>query len=644
MEDLKELIEDNYIKYASYVILERAIPDALDGLKPVQRRILHALHKMHDGRFHKVANIVGQTMATHPHGDMAIYDALVNMANKLYTIDRQGNFGNLHTGDPAAAARYIEARLTPLALSTLFSKEITQWTASYDGRTQEPVRLPAKIPLLLLHGAEGIAVGMSTKIFPHNFSEVIEAQIAYLEERSFELLPDFPSKGLMDVEEYQDGQGRLRLRAAIEEVDNKTLRITEVCASTTTESVMNSIDDAAKKGKIKLESIHDFTAENVSIEIRLPRGQHADQVKKALYAFTQCEVSLTAIPTVIHEGTPRIASVSDLVAWHSDYLKGILKRELEIEQAQLEASLYLKTLEQIFIEHRLYRNLEKVKKSDQLQIRVESDLEPFHGELSHPPTKEDIDYLLALPMRRISLYDKEQNEKAMAKMEARLKEIAKSLKNLRQHTIEYLRSLQELYAADFPRLTKLQTFGAVDSKELDQRKVRVGLDRQSGFMGSKVSGDLSFDAKPRDRLVVFYQDGQFAIMPLEEKLYIKRSGAKILYGGVVDKEDVIAVGYLHTKRPGLYVKRFSITQFTMGKSYAFLGDEERLKFLECSNSSMAGGTVSFKEKASRLTKEKMQRISLEEIPIKGFKVKGQRVSHKEVGSIRVEMEHKNAKS
>lgn len=634
MDDLKHLIEDNYIKYASYVILERAIPDALDGLKPVQRRILNSLYKMQDGRFHKVANIVGQTMATHPHGDAAINDALVNIANKLYTIDRQGNFGNLHTGDPSAAGRYIEARLTPLALETLFSPEVTEWTPSYDGRTQEPVRLPAKIPLLLLHGAEGIAVGMSTKIFPHNFAEVLEAEIDYLEGREFTLLPDFPSKGLMDVQEYEDGKGRIRLRAVIEEVDDKTLRITEICASTTTESLMSSIEDAAKKGKIKLESIHDYTAESVNVEIRLPRGQHASEVKKALYAFTQCEVPLTAIPTVIHEDKPQLASVSQLVSWHSDYLKEILRKELVIQQGKLERALYLKTLEQIFIENRLYRNLEKVSEANKLRTRVDSDLQPYHHQLAHPPTQEDLDYLLALPMRRISLYDKEQNETAMANISKELEEIAKSLKNLRAFAVKYLQQVKKRYADAFTRQTKITTFNQFDAKDLDQRKVRVGLDCNSGFMGSKVNGDMHFDAKPKDKLVVFYKDGLFSVLPLEDKNYVKRTQGKILFGSVVDKNEIYNVAYQHPDRPGLYLKRFSLNQFTLGKSYNFLSDGEVLKAIERG----ANGKLKFKMKATSRTQEESVILDLNEVPVKTYKVRGQRVAHKDVGSIRFSMD------
>lgn len=634
MDDLKHLISDNYIQYASYVILERAIPDALDGLKPVQRRILHALYKMHDGRFHKVANIVGQTMAYHPHGDMAIYDALVNLANKEYTIDRQGNFGNLHTGDPAAASRYIEARLCPLALKNLFHKDLTQWIPSYDGRSAEPVRLPARIPLLLLHGAEGIAVGMSTKIFPHNFNEVLRAQIAYLKNKSFDLYPDFPSGGLIDISEYKDGQGKIRIRAVIEAVDDKTLRITQICASTTTESLINSIDDAAKKGKIKIESIHDFTAQDVAVEIKLPRGQHSHEVKQALYAFTQCEVSVTAIPTVIHQGEPRTASVSELVQWHAEYLKDILRRELILEQKNLMQQLFLRTLEQIFIENRLYRNLEKVKKSQDLHRQVSNDLQPFIDQLIREPQAEDLDHLLALPMRRISLYDKNANEEAMAKIQARLLEIEKYLTNLVDYTISYLEGLLKEYGGRFKRRSEIREFSRVDYKDFDQRKVKVSLDIKGGYLGTKVQGSVQFDAKPHDKLVVFYQNGSYAILAIEEKQYIKLAGTKILSAQVVDPDCVYNVAYTHVQRPGAYIKRFSIKQFTTGKVYHFLNEDEKFKTLAVG----LKGKLRVKFAKTARAAASSETINLDEVPIKSYKVRGQRFGKKEAQDIRIQVE------
>jgi len=334
MEDLKQIMRHHYLKYASYVILDRAIPHVIDGLKPVQRRILHTLWRMHDGKLHKVANVAGQAMAYHPHGDAPIVDALVNMSNKGYLLDQQGNFGNIYTGDPPAAARYIETKLSPLATETLFNPDLTETIPSYDGRHQEPVCLPAKIPVVLMQGASGIAVGMSTNILPHNFRELLEAEIAILEDREFQVLPDFPTGGVMDASQYDKGKGRVKLRAKIEIRDLKTIVITEVCYGTTTESLIHSIDEAAKRGKIKIESIHDYTSDKVEIEIKLPRGHYAEDLINALYAYTECEVSISPQIIVIKDDLPWETNVDEILHLHVDLLKGYLKKELEIEKTK----------------------------------------------------------------------------------------------------------------------------------------------------------------------------------------------------------------------------------------------------------------------------------------------------------------------
>ncbi|MCB1149807.1 MAG: DNA topoisomerase IV subunit A, partial [Chlamydiia bacterium] len=374
MSDLKQLMKDHYIRYASYVILDRAIPDAKDGLKPVQRRILHTLRTMHDGKMHKVANVAGQTMAFHPHGDAPITDALVNMANKGFLLDMQGNFGNIYTGDPAAASRYIETRLSELSIETMFNPDLTTYTPSYDGRNKEPVQLPAKIPLLLMQGAEGIAVGMATKILPHNFIELLNAQIDILEGREIRLLPDFVTGGLMDASDYDCGRGKVKLRAKIEVADPKTLVIREICYGTSTEGLIRTIDDAAKKGKIKIESINDYTAENVEIEIKLPRGQYAEEVIDALYAFTDCEVSLSSQVMAIRDGFPWETDVHEILKYNTENLRSFLERELEIERERLLEKIYEKTLEQIFIENRLYKLIEEIKSYEEIHKVIETSL------------------------------------------------------------------------------------------------------------------------------------------------------------------------------------------------------------------------------------------------------------------------------
>ena len=360
MDDFKQLMEQQYLTYAFYVIRDRAIPDVIDGLKPVQRRILETLRLMHDNKLHKVANVAGQTMALHPHGDAAITDALITVANKGYLLDMQGNFGNIYTGDPAAAARYIETRLSKLSLDTLFNPDLTETVPSYDGRKQEPVRLPVKIPLVLLHGIDGIAVGMSTHILPHNFVELLEAEIAILQGEKFSILPDFLTGGIMDASLYDKGKGKIKLRAKLEERDPKTIVITEICYGTTTESLIRSIDEAAKRGKIKIDAINDYTSDKVEIEIKLPRGVYAADVMKALYAYTECEVTLHSQIVVIRDEYPWEPNVDEILHYHVEHLQSYLKKELEIERDRLLEKIFNKTLDQIFIENRLYKKLETV--------------------------------------------------------------------------------------------------------------------------------------------------------------------------------------------------------------------------------------------------------------------------------------------
>ncbi|NDE82043.1 MAG: DNA topoisomerase IV subunit A, partial [Chlamydiia bacterium] len=417
MDDLKKQMKDHFIKYASYVILDRAIPNIVDGLKPVQRRILEILWRRHDDKLHKVANIVGQTMQLHPHGDAPIYEALVNLANKGYLLDRQGNFGNVYTGDPSAAARYIETRLTSLAQETLFNPDITDKIPSYDGRNEEPVVLPAKIPLLLLQGSDGIAVGMSTHIMPHNFQEVLEAEIAFLEGKSFKLFPDFPTGGIMDKSLYDKGRGKVKLRAQIDIKDPKTLVIKEICYGTTTESLIRSIDEAAKKGKIKIESIDDYTSKEVEIEIKLPRGQYAEDLLDALYGFTECEVTLNSQVIVIKDNEPWETDVHGILSYHATQLVQYLKRELEIERARLKEKIFYKSLERIFIEKRLYKKIEKIKTLDGIHKSLESSLKPFVKKLLRIPTQEDHEKLLQIPIRRISQFDIDQNKEEILALE-----------------------------------------------------------------------------------------------------------------------------------------------------------------------------------------------------------------------------------
>ncbi|MEJ2058414.1 MAG: DNA topoisomerase IV subunit A, partial [Desulfofustis sp.] len=432
---LHKLFDYNFLEYTSYVIKERAIPAIEDGLKPVQRRLLQTLHNMDDGRFHKVANVVGETMKLHPHGDASIFAALVNLANKGYLIDRQGNFGNIFTGDQASAARYIECRLSPLAREVLFNKDLTEYTESYDGRALEPVSLPAKIPLLLLQGADGIAVGMATRILPHNFRELLEAQIAILEEREFEIYPDFHQKGLIDVSDYDKGHGKIRCRARMVEKNEKTITITEIPYGTTTASLIDSIEKAAKSGKIKILSINDYTAEEVEIEIKLPRNIYAKDTIKALYAFTDCEMSLNTNLTLIRANMPETTTINEVLRFNTEKLVADLTRELEIELARLKQKLHGRLLEQIFIEERLYKDIEEVPTYEKVIATVDASLKPFIKVLEQPVTKEDVERLLEIKIRRISRYDIDRQAKEIKGLRKDIKQVSKHLEDTVGFTI-----------------------------------------------------------------------------------------------------------------------------------------------------------------------------------------------------------------
>jgi topoisomerase-4 subunit A len=463
---LHKLFDENFMEYTSYVIKERAIPDMSDGLKPVQRRILQTLYNMDDGRFQKVANVVGETMKLHPHGDASIFAALVNLANKDLLIDRQGNFGNIFTGDHASAARYIECRLTPLAKEALFNKDLTEFEPSYDGRMQEPVTLPAKIPMLLLLGAEGIAVGMATKIMPHNFRELLRAQKKILKGKSVTLYPDFQKGGILDVSGYNNGNGRLKCRAKIVEKNEKTIVIEEIPHSTTTTSIIDSIEKADKRGKIKIQSINDYTAEKVEIEIKLARGIYAKDTIKALYAFTDCEVSISPNLTVIKDNNPVNISVEEVLEDNTEKLVRDLERELQIELGRLQDKLHARTLEQIFIEERIYKKIEECKTLKAIIDAVAKSLAEFESKLIKPVTQEDIERLLEIRIKRISRYDIERQNKEIKGIKGSIKEVQQKLKDIVGFTISYLDDLLKKYGKYYPRRTTIDTFTGVKARKV----------------------------------------------------------------------------------------------------------------------------------------------------------------------------------
>jgi topoisomerase-4 subunit A len=567
MEDFEALLEDHYLKYASYVILDRAIPRLEDGLKPVQRRILWTLWTIDDGKLHKVANVAGQTMALHPHGDAAIVDALTNLANKGFLLDRQGNFGNPFTGDPAAAARYIETRLSPLAKETLFNPDLMVFAPSYDGRREEPMLLSAKIPLLLLQGVDGIAVGMATHIFPHNFVEVLEAEIATIEGKKFSLLPDFPTGGTLDPTDYEDGKGKIKVRARIDIKDPKTLAIKEICYGTTTESLIRSIDEAAKKGHFKLESIHDFTSEEVEIEIKLPRGVYAEEIVDALYHFTECQVTLHAQPIVIKDDLPHEVTLTEMVQHHADQLERLLKRELEIEEGRLKEKIFAKTLEAIFIEEKIYKKLEPLKTDESIHTTIEKSFVPYEKEILRLPNKEDRDRLLSLPIRRITLHDQEKNRKDRDVLEKELAYVRKNLKEMRKVTVNYLKDLIKRYGKDYPRKSRVGEIVAIDTRKVATKSLKVGFDSSSGFLGLTIQGDKKIECTNFDKILLIFNDGSYRVISIPEKQYVLDGGKKLLFVGIADKKTSFCIAWRDPKTKLALGKRFIVDKFILDKEY-----------------------------------------------------------------------------
>jgi len=630
MEDFKQLMKGNYLKYASYVILDRAIPN-VDGLKPVQRRILHTLWMMDDGKLHKVANVAGQTMALHPHGDAPITDALVNMANKGYLLDTQGNFGNIFTGDPAAASRYIETRLSPLARETLFNPDLTPMAPSYDGRNQEPVILPSKIPLLLLQGVDGIAVGMSTHIFPHNFVELLEAEIAILEGNSFKLLPDFPTGGIMDASAYEKGRGKIKLRAKVEIRDPKTLVITQICFGTTTESLIRSIDEVAKRGKIKIESIHDYTAEKVEIEIKLPRGQYAQEMIDALYAYTECSVTLSSQVIAIKDNFPWETDVDEILKFHVEKLQEYLRRELEIERDRLLEKIFDKTLEQIFIEHRLYKLIENCKSVEEIHTVIAKGLLPFHSQLSREPTHDDRERLLAIPIRRISRFDFLKNQEDIAAMREELARVEKDLKSIKKVTIRYLRHLLTKYGKEYPRKTKVKTIEEVDLRAIETRQIKVGFDPHSGFIGTKVTGDKvqTIECTNFDKLLLLFKDGTYTVINIPEKQYVHHQDNKVAYAGVADKKTILNVVYSDPNTHFCYAKRFIVTSFIMEKVYRYFEEGMTLEFI----TNQPDRVLEMHYIPKKLQKVNKAEFSFNNVLVKGYSAKGNKMSSKPIKKV-----------
>ncbi|MFH1568852.1 MAG: DNA topoisomerase IV subunit A [Gemmatimonadota bacterium] len=624
MAHIETLYETNFVEYASYVIKDRAIPHLDDGLKPVQRRILHTLHEMDDGKFHKVANVVGQCMKYHPHGDASIYSALVVLANKDLFVERQGNFGNIYTGDMASAARYIECRLSALAHEVLFDPAITEYVESYDGRNREPVVLPAKIPVLLAQGAEGIAVGMATRILPHNLIELLEAEVARMEDRPFQLFPDFPTGGYVDVSEYAEGNGKVLVRARLDTSDSKRIVIRDIPYGTTTESLIASIEDAARKNKVRISSIQDFTAEKVEIELHLARGVYAQEVVDALYAFTDCELSISCNLTVIDGDRPRVMSVPEVLEHNVDRLVDILKAELRVEQEQLEKKLHSRTLEQIFIENRIYQEIEEKKTAEAVSRAVLKGLEPHRAEIRREVTDEDVQDLLKIPIRRISLYDIERARREMAQIEARLRQIAHDTEHIIPFTVAFLQGLIEKCRDQFPRQTEITSFEKVDVREAARRDLRLGYDKATGYLGYEVDGTEQLRVSPYDRILVVRSDGTYSVIDAPDKLFV---GKHMLYCGFPDKELVFNIVY-EDESDYSYLKRCCIDKYILNRSYSLVPDLCTLLTMTVSTESRV--VLSYKPKPRiRVLEEEFQ---IADYPVRGLRAGGIRLATRELKS------------
>ena len=569
---LSGMYQNWFLDYASYVILERAVPHLGDGLKPVQRRILHSMKRMDDGRYNKVANIVGHTMQFHPHGDASIGDALVQMGQKDLLIDTQGNWGNILTGSSAAAPRYIEARLSKFALDTVFNPKTTEWKMSYDGRNKEPITLPVKFPLLLAQGAEGIAVGLSSKILPHNFCEICDAAIAYLHDQPFQLYPDFPTAGSIDVSKYNDGQrgGVLKVRAKIEKIDQKTLVIREIPFSKTSETLQDSIVKAIEKGKIKARKVEDLTAANVEIQVHLAPGVSSDKTIDALYAFTDCEINISPNCCVIEDNKPQFLTISDVLRHSTDRTKDLIRQELEIRKNELLEQLHFLSLEKIFIEERIYKDkkFEQAPNVDAVCEHIDERLTPYYPTLIREVTKDDILKLLEIKMQRILKFNKDKADEFMARLKAEIEEIDRDLANLTEVTANWFQFLKDKYGKDHPRLTEIRNFDTIEASKVAEANQKLYINRADGFIGTGLKKDeFVCNCSDLDDVIIFYKDGKYKIVRMAEKLFV---GKNVLYLNVFKKNDsrtIYNVVYRDGRKGPYFIKRFNVTSMTRDKEY-----------------------------------------------------------------------------
>jgi topoisomerase IV subunit A len=620
------MYENWFLDYASYVILERAVPAIEDGLKPVQRRILHAMKEMDDGRFNKVANIIGQTMQYHPHGDASIGDAIVNLGQKELLIETQGNWGDIRTGDSAAAARYIEARLSKFALDVVFNPQTTEWQLSYDGRKKEPVTLPVKFPLLLAQGVEGIAVGLSTKVLPHNFIELVRGSMDILEHKTPVLYPDFPTGGMIDVSDYNDGMrgGRIRVRAKIEEFDKKTLVIKDIPFGTTTTGLIESIIKANDKGKIKIRKVVDNTASEVEILISLAPNQSPDITIDALYAFTDCEISVSPNACVIIKDKPHFLSVTDILKINTNQTVNLLQRELEIRKSELLEKLLFSSLEKIFIENRIYRDIEECETWEAVIDTIDKGLDPYKPQFYREITQDDIVRLTEIKIKRISRYDAFKADELLKKLEEELREVEYNLANIIEYSIKYFKGLLEKYGKGRERKTEIRAFDSIQANVVAANNAKLYVNRHEGFIGYGIKKDeFVCDCSDIDDIVVFRRDGVCLVTKISEKVFV---GKDIIYVGVFRKNDermVYNLVYLDGQTGKAHVKRFQVLGVTRDKEYNLTKGSRGSKLLYLSaNPNGEAETISVHLTAGSKARKKSFEFDFATIDIKGRSAQG----------------------
>ncbi len=634
-----------FLDYASYVILERAVPDLMDGLKPVQRRILHSMFDLEDGRYNKVANVVGHTMQYHPHGDASISDAMVQVGQKELLIDMQGNWGNIYTGDKAAASRYIEARLSKFALEVVFNPKTTNWQLSYDGRKKEPIHLPVKFPLLLAQGTEGIAVGLSTKILPHNFNELIDGSIKYLKGRSFKLYPDFQTGGSIDIKNYNDGNrgGKVKVRALVEKYDKNIIKIKEIPYGTTTASLIESIIKASEKGKLKIKKIEDNTSSDVEVLVYLPSGSSMQKSIDSLFAFTQCEVSISPLCCVISDNKPQFLGVKEILKTSTDNTKNLLKNELEIQLNELESQWHTISLERIFIENRIYRDIEEITTWDEVISTIDKGLDPFKKKLKREITVDDIKKLTEIPIRKISKFDLNKVKEKLSNIEVNIEEVKNNLAHLVDYTIQYFTHLKKHYGKERKRKTIIEEFDDLDKKKISIKNQKLYVNKDEGFIGTTLKKDeFISDCSDLDDVIVFTKEGIMKVVKVDSKVFIGKDILHVSLFNSESKEKTYNLIYRDGKNGTSYMKRFKVSGVIRDKEYNLTQGKQssEVLYFSSNNKDIADVVTIHLRKRASIKKIKWE-VDFADLATKGRDSKGnivtkysiRKVSYREKNSV-----------